>query len=178
MERTCDIDGCTDPHLAKGLCQAHYHRARKTRRKQQPCSLDGCNRPLHQAELCHSHYWRQYTHGDPYAGRTPVGEALAWLRATVERCLRDGVEDCAPTPYGTDSAGYGMVTLGGKHLRMHAAVLVLTGQRPPARGEGDTRHLCGNHRCVNPLHIRIGTRSENLNDRSSHAAGLTWKHLA
>ncbi len=32
--RTCDIEGCTNKHLAKGLCYEHYFAAKKTQVKE------------------------------------------------------------------------------------------------------------------------------------------------
>jgi 5-methylcytosine-specific restriction endonuclease McrA len=49
--RLCDVDGCTNPHYAKGLCHKHYQLQRKTGRliykRDMPklkCSVDGCEK--------------------------------------------------------------------------------------------------------------------------------------
>ena len=40
------------------------------------------------------------------------------------------------------------------------------------------RHLCHNRRCVNPRHMAIGDRRDNLNDdRDRRAIGVDWRAL-
>ncbi|WP_037938802.1 hypothetical protein [Sulfitobacter geojensis] len=40
------------------------------------------------------------------------------------------------------------------------------------------RHLCHNRRCVNPGHLTIGDRRDNLNDdRDRRANGVDWRAL-
>ncbi|WP_435988251.1 hypothetical protein [Sulfitobacter sp. SH22] len=40
------------------------------------------------------------------------------------------------------------------------------------------RHLCHNRRCVNPRHLAIGDRRDNLNDdRDRRANGVDWRAL-
>jgi hypothetical protein len=33
-ERKCTVDGCTRPHYAKDICQAHYEKARRDKAKE------------------------------------------------------------------------------------------------------------------------------------------------
>jgi hypothetical protein len=65
-DRTCGIDGCGKPHLARGLCQMHYARTRNTgdpgpagRQRRMPgsfgpCASEGCDRAARRNGLCSS----------------------------------------------------------------------------------------------------------------------------
>jgi len=69
-ERTCSFDGCERPYRARGWCQLHYDRWKRSlpmgattedlrrvkRRNLGPCSTDGCDAPSFARELCKSHY--------------------------------------------------------------------------------------------------------------------------
>ena len=59
----CLIEGCDKPHLAKGMCAAHYNRVRRhggVERVRLPqdgtCSRSGCENPSHAKGLCAAHY--------------------------------------------------------------------------------------------------------------------------
>jgi hypothetical protein len=69
----CQIDGCTRPHKARGLCQTHYaQRLRgsdfspirsRVREKPPECIEDGCAEPVKSKGLCKMHYQRLLRHG-------------------------------------------------------------------------------------------------------------------
>lgn len=40
--RLCTIDGCTNKHVAKGLCSGHYNRSRYTHEQRHPKKVDAC----------------------------------------------------------------------------------------------------------------------------------------
>ena len=65
-----------------------------------------------------------------------------------------------------NKAGYGAVSFGPKEnrYRMGAhryAYAMANGVNP---GVMDVMHTCDNPSCVNPDHLRIGTRSDNMRD--------------
>lgn len=71
-ERTCAIEDCEKPHLARGWCNTHYKRwlatgdPLKTKRpERQPCQIDGCVQLAHARGWCDTHYERWRKHGDP-----------------------------------------------------------------------------------------------------------------
>ena len=70
--------------------------------------------------------------------------------------------------------GYGILgsVRGGRreHLRAHRVSWEIHHGSPPP-DDMDVLHSCDNPPCVNPAHLRIGTRSENSIER--HAKGRT-----
>ena len=62
--------------------------------------------------------------------------------------------------------GYGIFRTGSKTYSAHKlAYLLVYGAIGPGLV---VRHLCGDSRCVNPEHLRIGTQSENMQDYWFH----------
>lgn len=69
----CQIDGCTRPHKARGLCQTHYaQRLRgsdfspirsRVREKPPECTEEDCAEPVKSKGLCKMHYQRFLRHG-------------------------------------------------------------------------------------------------------------------
>jgi hypothetical protein len=69
----CQIDGCTRPHKARGLCQTHYaQRLRgsdfspirsRVRKKPPECTEEDCAEPVKSKGLCKMHYQRFLRHG-------------------------------------------------------------------------------------------------------------------
>ncbi len=58
--------------------------------------------------------------------------------------------------------GYGALKVGGRVLHAHRVAYELVyGKIPP---DLIVLHICDNPPCVNPAHLRVGTRSENTRD--------------
>lgn len=49
VTRTCNHDGCDEPHRAKGLCQLHY-------RRNKGCDVEGCTKVYKASGMCWGHY--------------------------------------------------------------------------------------------------------------------------
>jgi hypothetical protein len=99
---------------------------------------------------------------------TKNGACLAWLRHTLAELAVQPTNQCVLHPFAADSGGYCKVILGGQHIRMHVAVLLLAGRTPSQH----TRHLCGRPGCVNPAHVIPGTAKQNGEDRVRHGTAL------
>lgn len=65
---TCSIPDCDGKVKARGFCQLHYHRWRRTgdplqvaeRHPRGICAVDGCERVTKALGLCQAHYQRQW----------------------------------------------------------------------------------------------------------------------
>jgi hypothetical protein len=89
-ERTCNIEGCSKPVLARNWCTIHYRRWRKhgdphgaPKPPPKQCSIDGCTRVHLSRGWCGLHYGRWAKHGDPNA--IPARD-LRPKTCTVEGC--------------------------------------------------------------------------------------------
>ena len=132
------------------------------------CSFPGCERPVAVKKhgLCGSHYHKMRSHGSPGGGRTQKGQGMAFLRNVA--AVHQG-DECLIFPYGRTTGGYGLVQEAGVKHGAHRFVCELVNGKPPTQSH-HAIHSCGKGHlgCVNPRHIRWGTRFENMADRISH----------
>ncbi len=130
------------------------------------CSVDGCARQPHGHGFCLKHYKRWRNHGDPLAGRTPVGEPQRYFQEVV---LPYEGNDCLTWPYSRTSYGYGTVYQDGEMKYVHNLICEAeSGPRPTPSHEG--AHGCGqgHNGCVAKRHIRWATSAENKADMVIH----------
>ena len=153
----CQIDGCTRPHKARGLCQTHYaQRLRgsdfspirsRVREKPPECIEDGCAEPVKSKGLCKMHYQRLLRHGHTrYRDR----------KKPAKRCLIDGCDNilyakdlCHPhyikqrkwRAAGVDATRY------QEMLREQGGVCAICAQpeRAPDKASGKTKDLAIDH---------------------------------
>ena len=153
----CQIDGCTRPHKARGLCQTHYaQRLRgsdfspirsRVREKPPECVEDGCAEPVKSKGLCKMHYQRLLRHGHTrYRDR----------KVPAKPCMIDGCDNilyakdlCHPhyakqrkwQAYGVDAARY------QEMLREQGGVCAICAQpeRAPDKASGKTKDLAIDH---------------------------------
>jgi hypothetical protein len=88
-------------------------------------------------------------------------------------------EACLPWPFARNSAGYGHVGRGGKHVLAHR--LVCEGKWGPPEPGAYAAHLCGNGHagCVNPHHLAWKTPKGNQADMVRHGRSQRGpKHYA
>lgn len=58
--------------------------------------------------------------------------------------------------------GYPVIRRNGRYMTI--ARRIATRRHGELSGEIDTRHTCDNRWCINPAHVLIGTRSDNVRD--------------
>lgn len=78
-------------------------------------------------------------------------------------------EDCILWPYGKDRQGRAMVRHSGK-MQIAARLMCVMAHGEPPTPEHEAAHNCGNGHlgCINDLHLRWATHTENQHDRLGH----------
>jgi hypothetical protein len=127
------------------------------------CSVDGCDKPHWGNGFCRAHNARFRRHGSPTAGRTPIGEKLAWLRAHVSH----DSDECLPWPFTDDDHDYGRVKVDGSEITATRYMCLLAHGEPPTP-KHEAAHSCGNPECRNARHLRWATTIENNADKLIH----------
>lgn len=93
-------------------------------------------------------FWARVDKDGPVNSRRPeLGRCWLWVGSLYTHKGR-------PT--------YGQTSYGGRRMAAHRASFLMAGGTIPAGR--DVMHSCDVKRCVNPAHLRAGTRTENLLD--------------
>lgn len=140
------------------------------------CSVDGCGKPTKGLGYCCNHYFRFHKYGDPFAGRTPWGEPERFIHDVAVKHTGD---DCVKWPYATRRDGFGLIQLDRKSVTVSRYVCELAHGLPPTP-DHQAAHSCGkgHEACINPVHLRWATRSENEDDKLVHGTRLLGeKHV-
>lgn len=132
-----------------------------------PCCVPGCGRGsfAKAARLCTTHYLRLRRTGTTDATSTGKGEVKEFLNNIAIPYEGDS---CLEFPYARSRSGHGHVSksaFGTGEAHVYVAVAV-HGPKPSDKHE--VCHSCGNPPCVNPKHLRWGTRKDNVRDAIEH----------
>lgn len=170
----CKLETCTNSSVSRGLCDNHYrHELESSGRiigrpgETLPCAVTNCKRPHSALGYCEPHYARFKRHGDAKAGIADKGAGLAFIEKVLSH---PPTTECIlwPRPFkGFSRHSYATVLVQGKIWPAHRYVCYKT-QGPPQYPDMETCHSCANKRCVNPQHLRWGTKADNGADRSIH----------
>lgn len=141
---------------------------------QRKCSFSECDRPSRSRGLCVGHYYQ-----------LRQGQELRLLRAQVtpeQRFWKNvyKTESCWEWTSSINKVnGYGYFRIDGRFRLAHRVAWNFTNGPIP---EGmDIDHRCANRKCVRPDHLRVVTRSQNMQHRTgvarnntSGVRGVTW----
>lgn len=98
--------------------------------------------------------------------RSEVNEDTKSLNGNKCREWKGAVNNC----------GYGFVFYNNKSNQLaHRASYELFCQEIPAGMVID--HLCGNHKCIEPTHLRVTTQKENVKRRVNKTIRLTFEQV-
>lgn len=143
---------------------------------QSTCTFDGCDKPSRAKGLCGSHY-KQQRKGQELRPLQPSSRGLTLEQRFWQKVRK--TESCWVWTAPTNGDGYGRIRAGGRDRRAHRVSWEMTNGSIP---EGmDLDHRCGNRACVNPDHLRVTTRSQNMQHRAvnqrnntSGVRGVYW----
>lgn len=124
------------------------------------CCIECCGKPAIAKKLCQKHYYRDKKYGSADGG-------IDYQKRAKDRFLKSFVKDssgCHVWVKSKDRNGYGKISILRKSVQAHRySWEMYNNQKIP--DDMVVMHLCNNKCCVNPEHLKIGSRSEN----SAHA---------
>lgn len=136
--RRCEIDGCSDRYLARGMCRKHYERDRRGA----PLHVD----PIRTLGI-EARFWAKVDrHGPVPAYRPDLGKCWIWTGALFGRDVTTG----GGYPY--------LQNVGGSNYAHRVAYELFVGAIP---GATQIDHLCRVRQCVRPTHLEAVTPAEN-----------------
>ena len=128
------------------------------------CSFDGCGKASHARGLCSGH-WNQW-----YVGKAlrPLGKKSETAGLSIEDRFwfyvdeRDfnGCWNWTGNRTKPGARGYGKFGVGQREIVAHRFAFELLVGPVPEGFEID--HICRNRHCVNPSHLRLVTRKQNM----------------
>jgi hypothetical protein len=164
--RLCAVDGCGQPHLARGWCSKHYAQwyeggvTSGSAEERPRCTVDGCQKPLKGRGLCVMHYTRWKKHGDhlvvkPRGGDRRPAEARWWAKVRIQ------ADACWEWQGARSSRGYGRFgpAPGVWALAYRWGYERFVGPVPAGQ---ELDHLCRNPSCVRFDHLEPVTHQENM----------------
>lgn len=156
----CKVEGCSKGRVAKGYCADHYQ---STKKQTKICLVEGCNLLVVARGYCTNHY-------NYYKRIGKLVNVQERVHTKPEERFRQNyhineVSGCWNWIGKVDRDGYGKFYVDATRPDMfshrYAWELFMGKVLQP---EQIVLHLCDNRRCLNPKHLKIGTRMENVQD--------------
>ena len=170
--KVCLIEGCSNPVLCRGLCNAHYIRwqrhgnpfHRKTQKLgTKKCKHPGCERLNEIGEYCTKHYQRYMKLGITDDSILKNLKSVSPKRRIWLCSEADPETGCWIWQKGKDKDGYGQFSFKNKNYRAHrVAYRLYVGPIPKGM---QVLHTCDTPSCVNPAHLFLGNNNDNMADK-------------
>lgn len=166
----CKVEGCERVARSNQMCEPHYHADYRDARSPHLKRCERCSKPFRgftskQRFCCRS--CAQFSRDNTGRGvrRTELGDALSdgspeLIISVIRSWSKVNDDGCWVWQKSKSVGGYPTYRYAGKSRMTHRLVLELTLGRP-IDGQ-DAHHKCGNALCVNPAHIQLASRRQNI----------------
>jgi hypothetical protein len=132
------------------------------------CIVEGCGKEAKRGRICFMHRSRKQRNGSVTTTRKAAnGSCMAWIRS---HALHSG-DECLIWPFARHASGYPRMRHDGVSKFASRVMCEVVHGPPPNKGD-QALHSCGKGAdgCVNPKHIRWGSRKENMSDARRHGS--------
>lgn len=123
------------------------------------CTDGGCERRHYARGLCERHYQRLRASADFSPLQRPTSQERFWAKVDSS----GGAESCWEWTASRNAAEYGKFWWNGRKGYAHRAAYEFA-KGPIGLGQ-QVDHLCYNHSCCNPAHLRLVTHKQNQENR-------------
>ena len=133
------------------------------------CTIENCDDKNHLRGLCAKHYRAWVKYRDPLAYKAYYGSLHDRFFRHVEKGLSE--DDCWKWTAAKNPQGYGKIGIGAPTHKVEGAHRVswMLHNNATIPAGLFVLHSCDNPECTNPKHLRVGTKSDNMNDMYSRA---------